>query len=531
MTKRKIVFFSAVCFSLAVFSVQTLSQNANANRTAGTQSIKRSQFNNKYAESLNIRWRSIEYIKTLYNSALTSNKRIMPKAESLLLSFEVEMPDSGLILTTCPNAVIEKVTDSRGGNIDIGPSSSESRVMYRPNPRFMEVGPPSGPERHTLRVGLDAGLLKQINGEIGLKGYFYALVAESLEYVELPFEVNDNWVRLTPDVEIRVREARNEASQHRFDIEQRAEIVTDLFDVQIGDYLPGRLILNREFIAQISAVGSGGAGSTGGRIGGRGFGIGRAEKIRFNIAINPAHQIIPFEIKRIPLSDLAEPSTAQTNTSNQKGLKRLSEQVKPQFNKEVAACFEINWSSITYRKTLFNPAISGKSRDRRVSEKLAVHCEARILDPEMIIGTCDIPVIEQITDGKGRDTDISRTEPRSNRMFYSALGYQQSLIPTPPSMPIYWEGRVRSALGLPLLARHRPKRKYELQPVHLGIQLDPGLIRQDPKEIGSIKGYFHVLTAESSKHVEVPFKPDNKWVRLTPETWAGRNQYARLVSR
>ena len=32
-----------------------------------------------------------------------------------------------------------------------------------------------------------------------------------------------------------------------------------------------------------------------------------------------------------------------------------------------------------------------------------------------------------------------------------------------------------------------------------------------------IKGYFHALSAESFKHVEVPFKPDNKWVRLTSD--------------
>jgi len=51
----------------------------------------------------------------------------------------------------------------------------------------------------------------------------------------------------------------------------------------------------------------------------------------------------------------------------------------------------------------------------------------------------------------------------------------------------------------------------------MGIQLDPGLLRQDTGEIGSIKGYFNALTAESSKHVEVPFKPDNKWVRLTSD--------------
>jgi hypothetical protein len=195
----------------------------------------------------------------------------------------------------------------------------------------------------------------------------------------------------------------------------------------------------------------------------------------------------------------------------------MPEQVKPQFNKEVADCLEVNWNSITYSKTIYNPAVSGKSQDQVVSEKLSVRCEARILDPKLIIGTCDIPVIEQIIDGKGRETDISRAQPRSNSMYYSTLEYKPSLTPTLPSSLFYWEGKARLALGLPLRARHLPKHASVLQPVRMGIQLDPGLLRRDTGEIGSIKGYFHALTAESSKHVEVPFKPDNKWVRLTSD--------------
>jgi len=527
MAKRKVIFVSVVCLSIMVFSVR-----------APTQVAEISQFNKKVVENLNVRWRSIEYKKTLYNPALTSNKQGQPKAEGLSVSIEVEMPDSGLILSTCPDAVIGQITDSRGGNIETALSSSRSRFMYGPNRRFMPVvGPSSGPERHNLRVGLDAGLLEQINGEISLKGHFYALVAESLEYVELPFKPSDKWVRLTPDLEIRVREARNEASMYQFHIEQRPEIVLRLDSVQIGDYLPGRLVVCRQTIIQTGAVGVGGEGSGGGTgIGEKGSGIGKAEKIRYTIAVNPAHQTIPFEIKRIPLSDLAEPAVSQMRGSNQpepaltrrqmqnitrrgarRAAQRMPEQVKPQFDKEVADCFEVNWSSIIYNKILYNPAVSGKSGDSRVSEKLSVRCEARILDPKLIVGTCDIPVIEKITDGKGRDADISRAQPRSNRMYYHTLQYQPSLIPTLPSSLIYWEGKARLALGLPLRARHLPKRASVLQPVRMSIQLDPGLLRQDPVEIGCIKGYFHALTAETSKHVEVPFKPDNKWVRLTSD--------------
>ena len=106
MKKRKIIFVLVVCLSTAVFSTRALSQAAEI-----------SQFNNKVVENLNIRWRSIEYEKTLYNPALTSNKQGQSKAENLSISFEIEMSDSGLILKTCPNAVIEQITDSKGNSI------------------------------------------------------------------------------------------------------------------------------------------------------------------------------------------------------------------------------------------------------------------------------------------------------------------------------------------------------------------------------------------------------------------------------
>jgi len=491
---------------------------------APTQAAEISQ-HNKVVESLNINWRSIEYEKTLYNPAFTSSKQRWPKAESLSLSFEIEKLDSGLILSACPDAVIERITDSRGNDIESGPFSSGSSLMYVHIPRFnggfMPVERPSGPELPSLRVRLDAGLLEQIKGEIGLKGHFYALIAESLEYVELPFKPDNKWVSLTPDAEIRVREARNEASMYHFHIEQRPEIVLRLANIHIGDPLPSRLIVVRQTIVQTGTAGVGGEGSGGGTgIGEKGSGIGKAEKIRYTIAVNPAHQIIPFEIKRIPLSEIAEPVPSQARSLNRTKLtpvKRMLQQTEPQFDKKVADCFKVDWSSIAYSKTLRNSTFSTNSKYQEVSEKLILRCEAKILNPKLIIGTCDVPVIEQITDGKGRDTDSGRAQPRSNRMYYNSLQYQPSLIPTLPSSLIYWEGRARLALGLTLKARHRTKRASVLQPVHLGIQLDPGLIRKYTGEIGDVRGYFHALTAESFKHIEVPFKPDNKWVRLTSD--------------
>jgi hypothetical protein len=539
MTKRRTLFVLVTYFSITVFSFQALAQAADVNLTATSPDISGSPLNKQIGENLNISWFSIEYEKTLYNSVLTPNKQGRPKAESLSLSFEIKTTDSGLILSVCPDAVIEQITDSQGNNIKFDPILSQSSLMYIHIPSvhgdFMTVERTGRPELPNLRARLEANLLEQINGEIGIKGYFYALTAESLEYVEMPFKPSDKWVRLTPDVEVRVRKAWYEASQYLYDIEQRPENVIDLSRVQIGDYLPSRLIVDRQFIGRTSAAGAGGGHSTG-RIGGKGSGVGRAEKICYIIAVNPSHQIIPFEIKRIPLSEIAKPVPPRTSNSNLLNpapvgrqmqnithrstgsrAQKIPEQVKPQFNKEIADCFEVNWNYITYRKTLYNTSGYGKNHNQSLSEKLSVYCQARILDPKMIIGTCEIPVIEQITDGNGRDAYTSMAQSRSNRMYYNSLQYQPSLIPTSPSSLIYWEGRVRRALGLPLQRRHLPKRTSVLQPVHMKIDLDPGLLRQDTGEIGSIKGYFQALTAESLKHIEVPFKTDNRWVRLTSD--------------
>jgi len=539
MPNRRKIFVSAVCLSMAVFTVRTLSQTDNPNQPARLPYAEDLESGSKVADSLNVRWRSITYEKRLYNPAHTSNTQGQPKADSLSLSCEVDMPEPELVLGTCNDSVIGQITDSQGGDVEIGNVPSRSTPMYRLNQRFnrgfMPAGRPRGPEHSTFKVELDAGLRKRISGEIVLKGHFYALIAESIDYVDLPFEPNDKWVSITPGVEVRVREARNDASMYKFDIEQRPENAPNLIFMRIGDFLPSRLVVDRQIIVQRSAAGFVGGGG-GGIIGGTGSGIGRAEKIRYTIAVNPAHQTIPFKLEQIPLSLLAEPVPSQKRGSNQpesahvrrqmqnitrrgtrSAAQSMPEQVRAQFNEKVAKCFEVNWISITYSKTLYNPVVSTNSKEQGVSEKLSVRCEAEILDPKLIVGTCNIPIIEQITDGKGRDTDISRAQPYSIRMFYRSLQYRPSLIPTLPSALIQWEGKARTALGLPLLARHRPKRGPELQPVRLSIQLDPGLLRQDPVEIGCIKGYFHALTAESVKHVEVPFKPDNKWVRLTSE--------------
>jgi len=532
MPNRRIIFVSVVYLSMVVFTAQTLSQTVSTNLPAKLPYAEDLESGSKVADGLNVRWRSLEYTKTLYNPAFTSNKQGQSKAESLSLSCKVDMPEPELVLGTCNDSVIEQITDSQGRDVEIGNIPSRSIFVYRDRPRFrvsrMYVGLDGGPEPTPLRVELDCGLYKRVSGDFGLKGHFYALIAESFEYVDLPFEPNDNWLSITSDVEIRVREARNEALRYRFEIEQRPENVRQAFGMRVGDPLPSRFVVDRQIIVQKSSVGAGGSSSSG-SIGGSGSGTGRAEIIRYKIAVNPTHQAIPFELEHIPLSILSSQapsqasdskptSTAPVKQSMQKITRRdtrikargMPEQAEPQFDKKIARLFETQWSSITCTKMLYNPEVSAKGRNQSVSESLSVYCKSEILDPRLIIGTCDRPVIEQVTDVQGRDTRISMSQPAWN-MFYSTLQYGMNF--APPSRLVQWEGKARTALGLPLKARHRAIRTNELQPVDIGIQLDPGLLARG--EIGCIKGYFHVLTAKTLKHVKVPFKSSDKWVRLT----------------
>jgi hypothetical protein len=376
---------------------------------------------------------------------------------------------------------------------------------------------PDEPKSRTLHVNLDAGLFAKTNGEIRLKGNLYAIVAESLKYVEIPFEPNDSWNPLTSDVEIRVRKAQNEASRYSFDIEQRPQTVSNPSSMRVGDFLPSGFVVDRQIIVKTSSN-STSLSHAPGRIGGRGSGTGRAEKIRFTIAANPAHKKIPFVFEQIPLSVLTEPVPSRSPYWIRREFAPdtiMHEQVKTRFDEKVNDYFKVHWDWVTYSKTLYNPSISQKSPERSLSDRLYVNCEAEIVDPRLVVGTCYEPVIEQITDGNGRQIDIDWEQIPPHRMYYRSLHYRVGTLP--PSKVFQWEGKIRSALGLPLSSRHKSKRGLELEPARLRIELDPELMRQEPGEIESIKGYFYALTAKSIKHIKIPYKSSDKWIRLTPD--------------
>ncbi|MGB2866247.1 MAG: hypothetical protein WBC05_23145 [Sedimentisphaerales bacterium] len=543
MPNRRIIFVSVVCSSIAVFAVQTPSPTRSLNSTTQLGNRKNLPVGAKTADGLTIRWSAVTHRKTLHNPAVLPEYRNSTAPEDLSISCEIEMSDPRLLLGIAPQPIIEKITDSQGNDVEINQQQPQSKRMYMQGEFFIKwlrginlslSKKEMIPDKHyPPKVELNAGLRERIGGEIGLlKGRYEALMAESIEYIDLPFRPDGNWARLTDDVEIKVVKARNVPNVYHYEIEQRPESVLTADKVQVGEPLPSRLVVGRQTILHnssgMSAEGRGGPSI----ISGRGNGIGRAEGIRYVIAINPAHISIPFELRDIPVS--APAYTTPPRTLSPRRLKprlggkfvpnsaktamryeadKVRSRTKPVPIAKEGQFFDVDWHTISYTLNLYNPAV----RRLKNSLNMSISCKARILEPELVLGTCSEPIIERITDSSGRDVEIVLDDPRTDFMLYETQGYRPSPIMTPPSILMQLEGMARSALKLPLLSRHRPKLQTLLEPVRMTIRLDPRLIRQDQKEIRRIEGYFHALTADSYKHIKVPFKPDKKWVRLTSD--------------
>lgn len=534
MKKRKIIFISILCLSTVVFAAQTP-------RPASIMALKEnSPASVKIAHGLNVHWGRVEYYKELRNPSIPPQYQNSVEPERFSISFVIKMSDPKLLLGIAIDPTIEKINDSRGVAIDINQKPPQENRLYHyvtlmswlttiylNHPERIKI--PT--EQYPPRMELDASLHKRIGDKIGLlKGYYEGLMAESFEYIDVPFRPNDNWVRLTEEVEIRVVEARNVPDVYYYNIEQHPEDSISVKRIIVGEQLPHKLVVGRQMIGRNDFNIAGGGSGTG--IGGKGEGIGCAETIRYIIAVNPAHVIIPVELRDIPLSAPAhstppryrDPKRLEHLMSHESVPSRIqmakryvADKARSQTEQvpiaEESKFFDVDWYSIEYKLGIYNPEVIKLKN----CLNLSISCKARILEPELILGTCDEPVIERITDGSGRDINILLDGARPDHMVYENPGSRFSQIMTPPSALVKLEGKARSAMKLPLQRRHFPRHETEMRPVLVTIRLDPRLIEQSQKEIGCIEGYFHALTFDSYKHVKVPFKASPRWVRLTSD--------------
>lgn len=304
---------------------------------AGTSpSWARSQAKFKAEDYLAVQWASIQYSKSVVvqNPKVTSNSNRNQTSERLTLSCQVEIRDPNRILGTTSVGTITALTDGDGRNVAVSPPASRFHLGYtglRYRERFVmperrnkwqnlirslvrtKPSASTGPQRVTelqpnsLQLDLDMSLLDQAGGEIRrIKGAFHALATESIEYVDVPFEPNDNWVRLTPDVEIHIQEAWANSSSYRFRIEASPQSGRSPFDLSVGKPLPSRMVIERQLLnADGKPVhGRHGFGHLPASVGGSGSGgggNGPVKTIRYVIAVNPSHNEIPFELEHIPL--------------------------------------------------------------------------------------------------------------------------------------------------------------------------------------------------------------------------------------
>jgi hypothetical protein len=295
----------------------------------------------KVAKHFKVQWSSVRYDRsvTVENPALSQNRQ--QTSETVTLSCQVDVRDPNLVLGVGREGVITQLTDGAGRQVAVPAPVARSHQMYeglryvpRMRPpkvsrwqailgyitRHVPIGlaarraprMPGRPQFVTelqpcrIMMRLDKDLLGQPRRELrSVQGYFHALVAESLENIDVPFEPNDAWVRLTPDVEVQVKEAVCTPGSYQFWIETRPQGGRGMRPLTVGEPLPGRIVVARQLLGPDGKPDSHpGPSFLPAPIGGHGSGSGsnfQIKAIRFVVAVNPTERKIPFELARIPL--------------------------------------------------------------------------------------------------------------------------------------------------------------------------------------------------------------------------------------
>ena len=329
---------NTVC-RIAVCAVITLSIGFSAARSE-------SKIEKKVEDNFKVNWTRISYTKTVSVSnpdAPEDQYRQVPQnqgqevSERLSLSCQVEMLDPNFVLGISRAPTIEEMTDEKGGDIAIDAGSRSSFSMRYEPPRYrrrfvaptkpakwktavrsaLKLPPSEGsqprwveeiePSRMQIDIGVGTG--EQAGEKIGrVKGFFYALVAESFEYVDIPFKKSDEWVRLTPDAEVQIAEASCDESRYRLQTKGRTEGRGIRGMISAEDYMPARVVTARQLIGpddkpirrntgsrMLPFLQISGSSSSSGSV------EGEIKNIRYVIAVNPTHREIPFVLENIPL--------------------------------------------------------------------------------------------------------------------------------------------------------------------------------------------------------------------------------------
>ncbi len=294
---------------------------------------------------VDLNWKDFRYLKSVSVNKLSNNKNVQYTKEELRLSCEIKIKDPNIVLGTCDRGIVTQLTDKNGQKIDLikklpkthfssyhGPYYNQRYIKLPETPRWkkfllsiagrklktqirhksvFEITP------NQISIELDTRLIEKAGGEIkSLKGYINVLTARWIEYLDVPFEPNSNWINLTPDTQVRICDAQFSQSMpgisYRYEIEQRWRNRKRLPHITVGDNVPKRIVIGYQLIdkngktiyfsdrrripADVYGQCSGTDHSNTAPI----------KKIRFLTAAKARHQKMPFEFKNIPIPNPSE---------------------------------------------------------------------------------------------------------------------------------------------------------------------------------------------------------------------------------
>lgn len=294
------------------------------------------------ADLVEANWINIEYTKNVLisNPRLPIKKQTYKFTDGLYLSCEIDIKDPNIIIGTCDKGIVTELTDKHGRKIDLIQKPPDISMMLYSSPDYKEryIQPAKIPrwqkillsipgvtkktqtkQKHVFEIQpnkmyieLNTRVIEKSGGKIkSLKGYFHVLSARGLDYIDIPFEPNSNWVYLTPDMQIQIFDAQCTQSgpriSYNYEIKQRWRKGKYLPCIGVSSKLPSRIVTGYQLIdtngktvyfskrerlpADLDERRSVVSLSN----------IGPIEKFQFVVGVNVTHRRIPFEFINISM--------------------------------------------------------------------------------------------------------------------------------------------------------------------------------------------------------------------------------------
>lgn len=126
-------------------------------------------------------------------------------------------------------------------------------------------------------------------------------------------------------------------------------------------------------------------------------------------------------------------------------------------------------------------------------QQLRLKCDIHIPPDSQILGLSHRGVVTQFESEEGRTIPIADAVRNSTHKFV-------------------YRPRTAEDAGKPTTSR-------------MTLEFGARLLRPESRKVNRIRGHFYALTANSARYVDIPFRPSEEWVRLTPD-WEIQVEYA-----